>query len=73
MISLAIAILWLLIGVIILLGVVWIALYVVKLFLPLPGQVEKAIWAIALILCLIGALTLLAGGGVSSMHFPSLR
>jgi hypothetical protein len=70
-IGLAISILWLLIGVIILLGVVWIALYVVKLFMALPQPVERAIWAIALILCLIGALTLLAGGG-GSMHFPRL-
>jgi hypothetical protein len=73
MISLAIAILWLLIGVIVLLGVVWLALYVVKLFVPIPGRIEQAVWAIVLILCLIGALSLLAGGGVSSMHFPNLR
>lgn len=63
MIGLAISILWLLIGVIVLLGVVWLALYVVKLFAPIPGRIEQAIWAIVLILCLIGALTLLAGGG----------
>lgn len=73
MISLAIAILWLLIGIIVLLGVVWLALYVVKLFCNIPDPVEKAVWAIALILCLIGALTLLAGGGVNSLHFPSIR
>ena len=71
MIELAIAILWLLIGVIVLLGVIWLALYVVKLFVGIPGQVEKAIWAIALILCLIGGLTLLAGGG-GSLHFPRI-
>ena len=71
MIELAIAILWLLIGVIVLLGVVWLALYVVKLFCPIPATVEKAIWAIVMILCLIGALTLLAGGG-SNLHFPRL-
>ena len=72
MISLAIAILWLLIGIIILLGVVWLALYVVKMFLAIPAPVEKAIWVICMILCLIGALTLLAGGGVNSMHFPRI-
>jgi hypothetical protein len=72
MISLAIAILWLLIGIIVLLGVVWLALYVVKLFIGIPATIEKAIWAIVLILCLIGALTLLAGGGASSMHFPRI-
>jgi hypothetical protein len=69
MINLAINILWLLIGVIVLLGVVWLALYVVKLFAPVPAPIENAIWAIVLILCLIGVLTLLAGGG-SSLHAP---
>ena len=69
MIELAISILYLLIGVIVLLGVVWLALYVVKLFVSLPDPIEKAIWAIVLILCLIGALSLLAGGG----HLPSFR
>jgi hypothetical protein len=72
MIGLAISILWLLIGVIVLLGVVWLALYVVKLFAQIPARIEQAVWAIVLILCLIGALTLLAGGG-GSMRFPSLR
>jgi hypothetical protein len=69
MIPLAISILWLLIGVIILLGVIWLALYIVRLFVAIPDPVEKAIWAIALILCLIGALSLLAGGGATLPHF----
>jgi hypothetical protein len=72
MISLAIAILWLVISIIVLLGVIWIALYVVKLFMAIPAPIEKAIWAIAFILVLIGALTLLAGGGINEMHFPRL-
>jgi hypothetical protein len=71
MIELAISILWLCICVIILLGCVWIALYVVKLFCAVPDPVEKAVWAICLLLCLIGALTLLSGGG-GNMHFPRL-
>ena len=69
MIALAISILWLLIGIIVLLGVIWLALYVLKLFLSIPEPVEKAIWAIAFILCLIGGLSLLAGGGASIPHF----
>lgn len=72
MIALAISILWLLIGVIVLLGVVWLALYVVKLFAPVPSPIENAIWAIVLILCLIGVLTLLAGGG-AGLHTPTLN
>ena len=72
MIQLAISILWLLIGVIVLLGVVWLALYVVKMFAGIPQRIEQAIWAIVLILCLIGVLTLLAGGG-GSLRVPSFR
>lgn len=72
MIDLAISILWLLIGVIILLGVVWLALYVIKLFAALPDIIEKAVWAIVLILILIGVLSLLAGGG-GHLTFPRLR
>ena len=49
--------------------VIWLALYVLKLFLTIPDPVEKAIWAIAFILCLIGGLSLLAGGGASVPHF----
>lgn len=71
MVNLAIDILWLCIGIIVLLGCIWIVLYVIKLFCAIPDPVEKAIWAIALLLCLIGALSLLAGGG-GSMHFPRI-
>lgn len=63
MIPLAISILWFLIGLIVILGVVWLALYVIRLFAPIPPRIEQAVWAIVLILCLIGALTLLTGGG----------
>jgi hypothetical protein len=68
MIPLAISVLWWLIGVIVILGIVWLALYVIKMFAPIPPPVEKAIWIIVLILCLIGALTLLSGsGGMSAL------
>lgn len=72
MIDLAIQILWLLIGVIVLLGIVWLALYVVKLFAAIPDRIEQAIWAIVLILCLIAALSLLAGHG-GNVRLPQLR
>jgi hypothetical protein len=71
MIQLAISILWLLIGVIVILGVVWLALYVVRMFVPIDGTIEKAIWIIVLILILISALTLLAGGG-GGVRFPKI-
>lgn len=63
MIHLAIQILWLLIGVIILCGIVWFALMVIKTFVPVDAIIEKAVWLIVLIIILIGALSLLAGGG----------
>jgi hypothetical protein len=71
MIPLAISILWLLIGVIILLGVVYLALLVVKTFVDVPATVEKAIWLIVLILILIAALSMLAGGG-GGIQFPRI-
>jgi membrane-bound metal-dependent hydrolase YbcI (DUF457 family) len=72
MISLAISILWLLIGIICLCGVVYLVLMGVKLFVPIPQRAEQAIWLIVLILIIIGALSLLAGGG-SGLRMPSLR
>jgi hypothetical protein len=71
MIGLAVSILWFLIGLIVLLGIVWLALYVVKMFIAIPGRLEQAIWVIVLILILIAALSLLAGGG-GGVHFPAL-
>lgn len=68
MIPLAISILWFLIGLIVILGVVWLALYVIRLFAQIPARIEQAVWAIVLILCLIGALTLLSGGGNILSH-----
>lgn len=70
MIGLAINILWLIIGVLILLGVVWLALYAVKIFVAIPYRIEQLVWVIVLILCLIAALSLLAGGGsFNGAHF----
>jgi hypothetical protein len=71
MIALAIGILWLLIGVIILCAIVWFALYVLKMFLAIPERIEQAVWIVILILCLIGVLTLLSGGG-GAVHFPRI-
>jgi hypothetical protein len=72
MIALAISILWFLIGLIIILGVVWLALYVVKMFAQIPARIEQAVWVIVLILCLIGALSLLSGAG-GNISFPRLH
>ena len=70
MIALAISVLWLAIGILVLAGCIWLLLYAVKLFLPVPQRIEQLIWVIFLILCLIGGLTLLSGGGsISVPHF----
>jgi len=68
MIALAINILWLLIGVIVLCGVVYFALMAIKTFVPIDSRIERAIWLIVLILLLIGALTLLAGGNIGPVR-----
>lgn len=68
LISLAISILWLAIGIIIILGVIYGVLYALKLFMTIPDKIEKAIWVICFILIAIAVLTLLAGGG--NFHAP---
>lgn len=68
MIQIAIQALWLLIGIICLGGVIWLVLYGIKTFVtPIPERLEQGIWFIFLLLIIIGALTLLAGGG---FHAP---
>jgi hypothetical protein len=68
MISLAISILWLAIGVIILGGVIYLALLAVKTFVPVDTRVERAIWLVFFILVLIYVLMALQGGA----PFPRL-
>ena len=64
LIDLAINILWLVIGVIVILGVVYLAFKALRLFeVDVPGNIEKAVYLIVLILIIIAALTLLAGRG----------
>lgn len=63
LISLAISILWLALGVIILCAIVWVALWAIRQFLPLPDPVERLVWACVVILVLIGVLSAVAGVG----------
>ncbi len=72
MIQIAISALWLLIGIIVLCGVVYLVLYGLKNIagVPIPERVEQGVWFIIVILLVIGALSLLAGGG---FHGPLLR
>ena len=72
MIDLAISVLWLLVGALVLAGVIWLVLYGVKTYIhPIPPNVEGGIWFIVLLLILIAALTILAGGG--SFRLPVAR
>ena len=71
--ALAIQILWLLIGIICLAGVIWLVLYGIKTYVtPIPPRLEGGIWFIVLLLIIIAALGLLAGGGLATVHFPRL-
>lgn len=40
-------------SVLVILAAVWIILWVIKMFVAVPPQIEKVIWIIALLLCLI--------------------
>lgn len=62
MIHLAIAILWLAIGVIILGGVIYLALKAVKLYWPaFDPRIEQVVWLVFGILILIYVLSVLSG------------
>lgn len=61
LVGLAINLLWLLIGIIIIAGVVWLVLFGIKQFVPIPMNVERGVWLIVLILIIIAALSTLSG------------
>ncbi len=68
MINIAISIGWFLIGLIVLAGIIYLAIWVIEQFIyPIPEKVKQGIWVIVLILALIALLTILAGG---SMKMP---
>ena len=72
MLDMAISVLWFLIGLIVLAGIIYLAIWVIESFIyPIPDQVKKGIWVIVLLLALIALITVLAGGG--TMRFPSWR
>ena len=64
MAAMAINVLWFLIGLIVLAGVIYLAIWVIESFIyPIPEQVKKGVWVIVLLLALIALITLLVGGG----------
>lgn len=73
MIAIAINVLWFLIGLIVLAGIVYLAIWVIESFIsPIPEKVKQGIWVIVLLLALIALLTVLVGGG-GAMRLPSFR
>ena len=73
MIAIAINVLWFLIGLIILAGIIYLAIWVIESFIiAIPELIKKGIWVIVLLLALIALLTVLVGGG-GGLHMPSLR
>ena len=73
LITIAIAILWLAIGIIVILGVVWGVLYALKIWFTIPDKVEKSIWVIVFILIAIAALTIATGMTVVVLEDFSLH
>jgi hypothetical protein len=66
MLDMAIGVLWFLIGLIVLAGIVYLAIWVIENFVhPIPERVKQGIWVIILLLALIALITVLAGGGGS--------
>ena len=69
MADIAIGILWFLIGLIILCGVVYLAIWVIEQFvMAIPEKVKQGIWVIILLLALIALITILAGGSIGHIR-----
>ena len=72
MIAIAIQVLWFLIGLIILAGIIYLAIWVIEQFIyPIPERVKQGIWVIVLLLALIALLNVMVGG--NALRLPSFR
>jgi hypothetical protein len=71
MAAMAISVLWFLVGLILLAGVIYLAIWVIENFIfPIPAKVKQGIWVIVLLLALIALITVLVGGG-NPFHFSA--
>ena len=71
MASMAIQVLWFLIGLICLAGVVYLAIWVIEQFIsPIPEKIKQGVWVIILLLALIALISVLVGGG--NFRFPGI-
>jgi hypothetical protein len=64
MIALAIGILWFAIGVAVVAGCIFVAFWLIGQFVAIPALVQRLVWGIFLILCLIAVLSMLESGGL---------
>jgi hypothetical protein len=72
MMAIAVNVLWFLVGLIILCGIIYLAIWVIEQFvIQIPPKVKQGIWVIVLLLALIALIGAVAGGG--SFHLPSVR
>lgn len=72
MLSIAIDVLWFLIGLIILCGIVYLAIWVIENFVrPIPERVKQGVWVIVLLLALIALLTMLLSTGAGGPRLAS--
>lgn len=72
MAAIAISVLWFLIGLIILCGIIYLAIWVIESFvMPIPEPVKKGVWVIVLLLALIALISAVMGGG--GLNLPSFR
>jgi len=68
MLSIAISVLWFLIGLIVLCGIVYLAIWVIESFVSqIPEKVKQGVWVIVLLIALIALLTLFMGGSIGSL------
>ena len=66
MIEIAIGVLWFLIGLIILAGIVYLAIWVIETFIyPIPERIKQGIWVIVLLIALIYLISVLTGSAPS--------
>ena len=73
MATIALSILWFLVGLIILAGVVYLAIWVIEQFVsPIPERVKQGVWVVILLLALIYLISVLVGGS-PGFHLPAVR
>jgi hypothetical protein len=62
MVEILISLIWIVIIALICAVVIWLLLYAVRIFLPIPPKVEQVVWVIFGLLILIYILSVFAGG-----------